>query len=103
MAAHSSTLAALLSAVLPGLGQLYHREWRKGAAFLTATVALDSALGVTARTADVLHAAMHGSGVENLASLTIRSLPLLALALWSVVDARRPRSMPGTMPAPPLR
>jgi len=28
------TLAACLSAVLPGLGQFYNREWRKGAGFL---------------------------------------------------------------------
>lgn len=92
MGTRSPTVAAVLSAVLPGLGQLYHRDWTKGVAFLLATAVIDSALSVTARMIQMMHAAIHGAPVvDDLASLVIRSLPILMLTVWSVLDARRPR------------
>ena len=85
----SPKIAGLLSAILPGLGQLYNRQWAKGAAFLLATIVLEAALESTAETIRVLQAVFSGAPVDNLGGVILRSIPLLALALWSIADAAR--------------
>lgn len=40
-------VAALLSGLVPGLGQLYCREWAKGLAYLVATTLVDAGAGVS--------------------------------------------------------
>jgi hypothetical protein len=89
--AHSPKLAALLSAVLPGLGQFYNRQWTKGASFLVATLVADAGLGVTSETITVFQSAFLGiSGTNvNIGGFVLRMLPLAAIATWSITDAAR--------------
>ena len=87
--AHSPKVAGFLSAILPGLGQFYNRQWTKGAGFLLATVILDAFLGVSAETILVLEASLSGTPVDNLGGFLLRMIPLIALALWSITDAAR--------------
>ena len=86
---HSPKIAGLLSAILPGLGQFYNRQWTKGAGFLFATVLLDVFLGASAETLHVLEASLSGTPVDNLGGVLLRMIPLMALALWSITDAAR--------------
>jgi hypothetical protein len=89
--AHSPKLAALLSAVLPGLGQFYNHQWTKGASFLVATLVADAGLGVTSETITVFQSAFLGiSGTNvNIGGFVLRMLPLAAIATWSITDAAR--------------
>jgi TM2 domain. len=89
--AHSPMLAIFLSAVLPGLGQFYNRQWKKGAGFLVATLVMDAAFGVTSETIAVFQSAflgMPGTNV-NIGGFVLRMLPLAAIATWSMTDAAR--------------
>ncbi|HZS11333.1 MAG TPA: DUF5683 domain-containing protein [Nitrospirales bacterium] len=88
--------AALLSALLPGLGQFYNRDWLKGVLFLAAMVIADAALDVTADTIQLFHAIVGGVGqtaeaatMPSLGSLLIRSVPVFVVVCWSVADAAR--------------
>ena len=90
MAEASSTrvgMAAFLSALFPGLGQFYNRQWIKGVGFLVGIVILDAVLGVSAEAMMMLQ----GSATAPIdpGKVLLRLLPLLALALWSVADAAR--------------
>ncbi len=87
----SPKAAALLSALMPGLGQFYNRQWLKGAGFLVATLVVDASLGVTSETMNVLQSAFLGApgGNVEVGSLVLRMLPLAAIALWSITDASR--------------
>jgi hypothetical protein len=89
--AHSPKLAALLSAVLPGLGQFYNRQWTKGTSFLVATLVADAGLGVTSETITMFQSAFLGvSGTSvNIGGFVLRMLPLAAIATWSITDAAR--------------
>ncbi len=82
-------LAALLSALLPGLGQLYNREWRKGGGFLLGFLVLASVLIGSVDPQALQQSAASGVPVDNIGQLAILMLLLLALAVWSVVDAAR--------------
>lgn len=75
-------IALVLSGVFPGLGQLYNRQHIKGVAFLAAGVVLSWLLGRAGPT-DVLALAQPGANLIVLLSV------LLALWLWSVIDAWR--------------
>jgi hypothetical protein len=81
--------AAVLSALLPGLGQFYNRQWGKGAAFLFGVITLDAVLSVSADALTVLRAASANVETVNAGSLVLRMMPLVALGLWSIVDAAR--------------
>jgi hypothetical protein len=89
--AHSPKAAAFLSAVLPGLGQLYNRQWAKGAGFLVATLVVDAGLGVTSETITVFQRAFLGvpDGNVDVVGFVLRMLPLAAIAMWSITDAAR--------------
>lgn len=78
------TVALILSGVFPGLGQLYNRQPLKGAAFLIVGVVLCWRIGLAIpQDVNALIAAPPGKGVVILACV------LLAVWLWSVVDAWR--------------
>lgn len=89
--AHSTKVAAFLSAMLPGLGQLYNRQWAKGAGFLVATLIVDAGLGVTSETITVFQSAFLGMPGRNVdvGGFVLRMLPLAAIAMWSITDAAR--------------
>jgi len=85
----SPALAGILSGLMPGLGQLYCRQWKKGIAFLIGALILDAALGVSAGFLTLLQGGLTRLTSDEATSILIRSLPFLALAIWSVVDAVR--------------
>lgn len=91
----SPKVAALLSAVLPGLGQFYNRQWGKGAGFLVATLMIDAGLGVTSETMTLTMTLFQSAflGAQgsriNVGSFMLRMLPLAAIAMWSITDAVR--------------
>ncbi|MBI2116222.1 MAG: hypothetical protein HYT85_14215 [candidate division NC10 bacterium] len=75
-------IALILSGIFPGLGQFYLRAWGKGAAFLFAGGVATWALGRLVSVQDILAGLLPYPG----ATLTAL-LALLAVFLWSVVDA----------------
>jgi len=85
----NSTLAGILSGIMPGLGQFYCRQWKKGAAFLVGGLALDAVLGVSTGFLQLLQAGLTGLAPDEAKSILLRSLPFLGLAVWSVWDAVR--------------
>jgi TM2 domain-containing membrane protein YozV len=89
--AHSPKLAALLSAVLPGLGQFYNRQWTKGTSFLVATLVADAVLGVTSETITMFQSSFLGVSGTNvdIGGFVLRMVPLAAIATWSITDAAR--------------
>ncbi len=86
--------AALLSAVFPGLGQFYNAQVRKGLGFLVGALVLLTLLLSWADLNALQHSALTGIPPENIGQLFLISLLLLALALWSIVDAGRVAARP---------
>ncbi|HET8580182.1 MAG TPA: DUF5683 domain-containing protein, partial [Nitrospiraceae bacterium] len=82
-------LAALLSALLPGLGQFYNRQWAKGVGFMVGLLVLCGALASSADLEKLQQSAASGAQPENIGLLFLLSLLVLAVAVWSVVDAAR--------------
>jgi hypothetical protein len=76
----------LLSALLPGLGQLCCRRWRRGIAFLAATTGIDLELDVTVSLWDVLRTRTPPHSTEQFLA---GSLLIVVGAHWSILDARR--------------
>ncbi|MCI0528680.1 MAG: hypothetical protein L0Y56_14680 [Nitrospira sp.] len=70
-------LAAALSAILPGAGQLYNHQWLKGIGFLTAVLVISASM----RRRMIL------AEPSLIAMLVV--ITLFAIAIWSVVDAYR--------------
>jgi hypothetical protein len=85
----SPLLAGILSGLMPGLGQFYCRQWKKGAAFLVGALVADGALGASVGMLKLMQASLSGTPADDAGSILLRSIPLLAVALWSVVDAVR--------------
>jgi hypothetical protein len=77
-------IALILSGVFPGLGQCFLRAWGKGIAFLLAGGGLTWAMGQLVSMEDLLA----GRLSSPLATLAL-VLVLVAVFLWSVVDAWR--------------
>ena len=77
-------IALILSGIFPGLGQFYLRAWGKGAAFFLAGIAITWVLGEAVSVEDLLA----GDLPHPLAALAL-VLALLAVFLWSVIDAWR--------------
>jgi hypothetical protein len=84
-------IALILSGVFPGLGQFYVHAWGKGVAFLLAGGILTWAMGQLVSLEDLLV----GRLSYPLVTLAV-VLGLLALFLWSVVDAWRSGERPQT-------
>ena len=76
-------IALLLAGTFPGLGQFYNRELVKGAIFLAAGIALSWML-TRAAPANPLTITP-----DQATAILARALVLLAIWLWSVVDAWR--------------
>ncbi|HTN44284.1 MAG TPA: DUF5683 domain-containing protein [Nitrospiria bacterium] len=80
--------AAVLSAIFPGLGQFYNRQWFKGIGFFIASGVLSGM--VTERfPAEELMAGDTSHAGKALGLLLV----LLALLVWSMVDAYRSARM----------
>ena len=75
-------IALILSGIFPGLGQFYNRQHPKGAVFLVAGAILSWLLG-RAMPTDLLTPIRLG------ADLIVPLCLLLAIWLWSIVDAWR--------------
>ena len=73
----NNVVAAALSAVLPGMGQLYTHHWVKGAGFLIAAMVISA----------VIRRRMILTQPSMAATLAVAAL--FGLAIWSVVDAYR--------------
>ncbi|MGH7167728.1 MAG: DUF5683 domain-containing protein [Nitrospiraceae bacterium] len=82
-------MAAVLSALLPGLGQFYNRQWAKGVGFLVGLLVLFTALARSADLEKLQQAAASGAQPANIGQLLLLSLLILVLAVWSIVDAAR--------------
>ncbi len=77
-------IALILSGIFPGLGQIYLRAWMKGALFLLAGGAVTWALGGLVELDDLIE-----GRVEHALPIVGLLLALLALSLWSLMDAWR--------------
>ena len=86
--ARSPALAGLLSAIIPGLGQVYNRQWWKGIAFLAGVLSLMVVLSNLADQAQLERLAADAP-LGSFGSLLTVLLLLLALLIWSIVDATR--------------
>ena len=82
MAGRRQWIALILSGVFPGLGQFYLQAWGKGVAFLIFGVVALWALGELISIQDLIT----GLLPHPLAILGLL-LALLAVFLWSIVDA----------------
>ncbi len=71
-------LAAALSAILPGVGQLYNHHWVKGVGFLAAAMIISAMM----RRGMLLAGSMSGMAWVLL-------IVLFGVAIWSVADAYR--------------
>ena len=85
----SSVVAVLLSGLFPGLGQLYNREWMKAALFLVG--AMLTGFGPLSPLAVNIDLDAPAAGLRRAVLL---SIPFLAIALWSVIDAYRSAQRP---------
>ena len=77
-------VAVFLSGLFPGLGQLYNRQGRKAALFAIAGIV--TAFGPWNPLDVDIDLANPAAGLRN---VLWASMPFLAVALWSVVDAYR--------------
>ena len=84
----SPVVAALLSALVPGLGQFYNRQWGKGGGFLVAVLSLTVVLNKLTDHAQ-LERATADAPLGSFGPLLTALLLLLALVIWSIVDAVR--------------
>jgi hypothetical protein len=85
----SRVLAMTLSGIFPGLGQLYNREpWRALAFFAAAVVTGFGPWNPLAIDIDI------DDPVAGLRNVLLASIPFLAIALWSVIDAYRRAGAP---------
>ena len=92
------TLAAFLSALIPGLGQFYNRHWLKGGGFLAAAMmilflAAAVILSGLANDQFSIESLVAGdtSGLSKVQGLL---LIFLAVQIWSMVDAYRSAQTP---------
>jgi hypothetical protein len=98
--------AALLSSILPGLGQLYNRDWLKAASMGGGTLALGLVIkGVLGRILPGTPVTVGGQGDPMLQLVATMAVPevqseirgvllpallaLCALVTWSMIDAYR--------------
>ena len=83
------TVAGILSGVMPGLGQLYCRQWGKGAGFLVGALAIDGGLGVSSGTLDLFISLGSPIPSDAMGKLLLGLVLFLAVAVWSIADAVR--------------
>jgi TM2 domain-containing membrane protein YozV len=85
----SPVVAALLSGLIPGLGQLYNKQWVKGMAYLVGVIVLTATLGRIADPSQLAGSASTGAPLDHVGQIVILLLLLLGLVIWSMVDAAR--------------
>lgn len=85
----NSTIAGVLSGVMPGLGQFYCRQWSKGAGFLVGAIAIDAGFGVSSGMLELLQSFGASVPSDALGKLLPGALLFLAVAIWSILDAVR--------------
>lgn len=85
----SPVVAVLLSGLMPGLGQLYCRQWTKGIGCLVGITLVDFSAGVSQGMLDFL---TKGALPQDMTRFFAGSLLVLAIAAWSVFDAARTAS-----------
>jgi hypothetical protein len=83
------TVAAALSALLPGLGQFYNGQWGKGLGFLIALVTAGGLLNSSVDLPSLQQSVEQGIPPENIGRVFLLLLLLLVIAIWSIVDASR--------------
>jgi hypothetical protein len=88
-ARRSPTVAAILSGLFPGLGQLYNRQRVKAVLFLVAAVV--AGFGPLSPVDIDIDPNDPAAGLRK---VLLASVPLLAIALWAVVDAYRSAQHP---------
>jgi hypothetical protein len=82
----SPTIAGLLSGLMPGLGQLYCRQWAKGAGCVAAVLVIDASTHVSEGLLDFwLRRVVPPSPTQFLLGATLVGV----IAAWSVFDAVR--------------
>lgn len=83
-------IAALLSAIFPGLGQWYNREWLKGMVFLATVVVLLGYIGAALPSVDALTRSLEtGEPITGLGRVAVGAAACLAVAVGSIIDAWR--------------
>ncbi len=86
-------VALVLSAIFPGLGQFYNRQFGKGVAFFVVGVASS---WMTSALLPSLDALLRGEPPKEIGLLTVALLLLLICYLWSMADAYRLAKRIGT-------
>ncbi len=79
-------LPALVSAVVPGAGQLLNHHWTKGIAILAAGLTISAML----RKKSILAQPMHSGSALHWVLVVV----LVGLAVWSALDAYRSNPSP---------
>jgi arabinogalactan oligomer/maltooligosaccharide transport system permease protein len=87
-------MAGVLSALLPGLGQLYNRQWAKGVGFLAATITLLGLFVNAIGLQQLETVAQTGIPPDTSGGLLLISTSLLGIAVWSIADAARVAKRP---------
>jgi hypothetical protein len=78
-------IAAFLSALFPGAGQIYNRNWLKGGFFLAGSLTL----GAELRRNLPMSAFVAGKPLAHSGFYILLVVGLLGLSAWSVTDAYR--------------
>ncbi|MBI1824461.1 MAG: hypothetical protein HY200_09000 [Nitrospirae bacterium] len=78
-------VAAFLSALIPGAGQIYNRDWFKGTLFLAGSLIL----GAELRRNLPMSAFAAGKPLAHSGFYILLVIGLLGLSGWSVIDAYR--------------
>ncbi len=89
-------VAAILSALMPGLGQFYNGQWGKGALFFFGALVAGGGLASSGVLSQLEQSLGSGEVPSDLTQALLLVLLLMVLALWSVIDAVRiARAGPG--------
>jgi len=86
MRARNPGVALVLSAIFPGLGQFYNRQFGKGVAFFVAGLVSS---WVTSALLPSMDGLLRGELPKQIGLLTVALFLLLICYAWSVVDAYR--------------
>ncbi|MBI1820164.1 MAG: hypothetical protein HY036_06370 [Nitrospirae bacterium] len=76
-------IAALLSALIPGAGQLYNHQWLKGILFMAAAMILGGEL----RRNIPMSAFTAGKPLAHSGLFLFLAVVVLGISAWSVIDA----------------
>ena len=86
MRAGNPRVALVLSAIFPGLGQFYNRQFGKGVAFFVAGLVASWEISALLPSMDAF---LRGELPKQIGLLTVTLFLLLICYVWSMVDAYR--------------